>query len=134
MEKKRGFLRVYLILALVMGILGLLDAILTLAKVNITYYGEIIALIAFIFFWFNFTALIFFIYQRLEKITWVLPIYHIAIYILFTIIAVILFVRGLTESINLSLMAGAGILAAAFEIGFSLHLLMKFAKPTSKKQ
>ncbi|MBU1111971.1 MAG: hypothetical protein ABIG93_02730 [archaeon] len=134
MEKKRGFLRVYLIVALMMGILGLLDSILTLAKLNLAYYGETLALIAFLFFWFNLTTLIFFIYQRLEKITYVLPVYHMAIYILFTIIAVILFIRGLTENLNLSIMVGAGILAAIFEIGFSVHLLMKFSNYASKTQ
>lgn len=135
MEKKRGFLRVYLIIALIMGILGLFDSIFALTKVSITYYPEIVALLVFVFFWFNLTALIFFIYQRLEKITYVLPIYHIAIYILFTALGILLYAKGLVDAVDLSLMSSAGILAALFEIGFSVYLLMRFGvSPIAKKQ
>ena len=70
-EKKLKFLRIYLILTLVFGVIGLSDSILSLLKISSLTYSIILGTLAFVFFFFNIFALVHIMQEKLEKITWV---------------------------------------------------------------
>jgi len=128
-EKRPGkevFLKVYLIIALVIGIIGLTDGLLSFLNLNLIIYAFILSLISLIFFIFNIFALFHFIHERLEKITFVLPIYHIITYICFFSLGITLSIMNLFSNWVVILLKIIVILTASFEILFSLYLLKKF--------
>ena len=125
-EKKLKFLRIYLILTLVFGVIGLSDSILSLLKISSLTYSIILGTLAFVFFFFNIFALVHIMQEKLEKITWVLPTYHILTTILFTILGIILSLAGLLNQIAIFLLIIIGLLSSIFEIGFSVYLLKRF--------
>ena len=125
-EKKLKFLRIYLILTLVFGVIGLSDSILSLLKISSLTYSIILGTLSFVFFFFNIFALVHIMQEKLEKITWVLPTYHILTTILFTILGIILSLAGLLNQIAIFLLIIIGLLSSIFEIGFSVYLLKRF--------
>jgi len=127
MNNKRFDLRFYLYSVLVIGILSLLGSILSLLGVNVpTYVSLLFGAVFFVFFWYNLTMLFYFIYRSYEKITLVLPIFHIAISIIFPVVSIIIFFKWVSLDNGLLLMIILNILIAAFEIFFSVLLLSRF--------
>ena len=125
-EKKLRFLRIYLIITLAFGVIGISDSLLSLFNASSIVYGIIIGLLAFLFFFFNIFALVHFMQDKLEKITWVLPIYHLLTAIFLTIIGVSLALAGLLNSGVVFFFGILSSLTSIFEILFSLHLLKRF--------
>ena len=125
MEQKKGFLRFYLIIALLIGIIGLIDTILTLLNFNNQIYDYIILSITIFFFFFNILTLPIFHYHNVEKMAYILPIYHLSTYILFSLLGIILVLSNKNISwINISLIV-ISFLAALFEILFSIFLIIR---------
>ena len=125
MKLKRSFLRWYLVLALAFGILGLLDSLLTFFDVVNNVYVAVVVLLSAAFFLYNIVVIPVFHAHRVERIAYVLPIYHICTFLLF-------FGFGfLTKALNIlvdwlwMVVVGAGLLSAVFEVGFALYLMKK---------
>ncbi|MFH1682732.1 MAG: hypothetical protein ABIA37_02960 [Candidatus Woesearchaeota archaeon] len=126
MARKKRFLGIYLWIALVFGIIGLLDGLTSLFGFNLVLYEAIISILALLFFFFNIFAWAHFIQDRLEKITWVLPIYHLVGYVTFFIIGLVLSWKGMLSGGVTSSLSIISMLTSSFEILFSLYLLKKF--------
>ena len=125
-EKKLKFLRIYLIIALAFGVIGISDSLLSLLKFSSTIYTIIVGLLAFLFFFFNIFAWVHITQAKLEKITWVLPIYHLLTAVLFTIFGIIFSLAGLLTTGIIVLLGIIGILTSIFEVLFSFYLLKRF--------
>ncbi|MFH1276050.1 MAG: hypothetical protein ABIH82_02985 [Candidatus Woesearchaeota archaeon] len=124
MEKKR-FLRIYLILIIALGILSIVDYLLTTFTVTTNIYFVTISFLFLLFFLFNILVIPILTYQRQKKITYVLPIYHIIKYIsLFLLGAVIKFLQ-ITWSNLWIIIISLGIGLALLEIIFALYLMKK---------
>ncbi|HIG93052.1 MAG: hypothetical protein QT02_C0011G0013 [archaeon GW2011_AR9] len=80
---KKGFLQVYLLLAIVFGLLGISDASLTYFEMSSTLYSMLIISASILFFLFNVIAIAVFHYHRVDKIAYVLPVYHIVTFVMF---------------------------------------------------
>ena len=126
MKKKRGFLKTYLLLALIFGLYGLLDSLLIFFDVVTNIYVYIAFTLPLLFFVFSVLAIPIFHYQRLERIVYVLPIYHIISYGVFFAFAFILSFFWLVHGWIWILMIILGFLTSIFEIWFSYYLLQKF--------
>lgn len=114
-------------LALVFGVIGLADGLVSLLNLSLMeYYGWVISVIAFLFFFFNIFALVYFKQERLEKITWVLPIYHIASYILFFGLGIFLGLAGLFLGGVVGILGVIGVVTSVLEIIFCVYLLRRF--------
>ena len=133
MKPRRWFLRIYLILALIFGLLGLSDSILSLLEVSSAIYSLIMVLVPFLFFFFNIIAIPTFHHHRAEKIAFVLPIYHIVTYILFIGLAFVLFSMDNIHKLVETGIITIGLLTSAFEIGFSIYLLKRFGLFTRER-
>jgi len=125
-KSKEKFLRIYLIIAFGFGFIGLADSLLSLFGFSSIIYGLMVGILAFLFFFFNIFAWVHFMHEKLEKITWVLPIYHIGSYVLFFILGIVLAVIGLLNGGVLTFLSVLGMLTSGFEILFSLYLLKRF--------
>jgi hypothetical protein len=120
------FLGVYLIIAFAFGIIGLADGLLSLIGFSSIVYASIIIPLAILFFFFNIFTLVHFIQGKLAKITWVLPIYHLATYVLFFIIGLTLSIQGSLFDWVVILLGITAILTSIFEIAFSFYLFRRF--------
>ena len=125
-EKKLGFFKIYLIIALAFGVIGLSDSLLSLFQISSTIYEIVVGILAFLFFFFNIFALVHIMQDKLEKITWILPLYHLLSAILFTFVGIILSLKGLLTNGVLLSFGIIGILTSVFEVLFSLYLLKRF--------
>jgi len=127
MERKRGFLKVYLFIALILGIIGFIDTLLNIFDFKVDIYLFIISMISLLFFFFNIIAIpIFHRYQE-EKIAYVLPLYHLISYLVFLILGIVLISLGLAAASWLGIVTIIiGFLTSFFEIGFSAYLLKRF--------
>ena len=126
MRPRTRFFKNYLYIALLFGILGLTDTILSvlLSSTN-QIYAYIIGAAAFLFFFFNLAAIVIFKYSRAERIAYILPVYHLISYLFFFMVGLVLLLAGQTpEWLRLFLII-LGIIASIFEIGFSFYLLKK---------
>ena len=126
MENKKRFLQVYLIIALLFGVLGVIDALLNFFGSYPPTYGLIIAGFAFVFFIYNLFALVHFMQDKLEKITLVLPIYHLVSYFVFFMLGLVLVIMGVLGGLVLWGLNIIGLLASLFEIVFAGYLLRRF--------
>ena len=126
MENKKRFLQVYLIIALLFGILGVIDASLNFFGSYSPMYGLIIAGFAFVFFIYNLFVLVHFMQDKLEKITLVLPIYYLVSYFVFFMLGLILVITGVLGGMVLWGLNIIGLLASLFEIVFAGYLLRRF--------
>lgn len=125
MHSRTGFLRAYLIIALLMGFLGLLDNIFALVNVTPALYQDIVVTILFLFFFFNLYSIIIFRRHKVERIAYVLPIYHLLSYALFVSFGItVIFVAATPEWLATALI-GLGFASSLFEIVFSAYLLTK---------
>ncbi|MBI2146248.1 hypothetical protein HYU22_02830 [Candidatus Woesearchaeota archaeon] len=128
MPSSSTFLRVYLYLTLIFGIIGLVDNIFTFLNFMPPMYVLSILGITVLFFIFNITTIPLFMHQRVPRIAFVLPVYHVLSFLVFFGIGVALFVFELAgEKIWVWGLIGLGFLASLFEIIFSLYLLRKFS-------
>lgn len=125
MEQKRGFLKVYLILAIILAVVSIIDGILTWLKFENRIYGFILLAVAGLFFLFNIVAIPIFHHQRLKKIAYVLPIYYIVSYIIFFGVGVYLFFRPYQPFWLNPVVMVINYLMALFEIVFSVYLWRK---------
>ncbi len=127
MEKKgRQFLGIYLLLAFVFGVLGLVDSSFSLFNFGSSNIYEFIVLfLGFAFLFFNIFAIIHFINNKLEKITLALPIYHILSYGILLFFGFVIGLYGLSNGMLFSLSL-VGMLTSGFEIVFSIYLLKRF--------
>ena len=126
MKKKKGFLKTYLLLALIFGLYGLLDSVLTFFNVLNNIYVYLAFILPFLFFVFSIIAIPIFHHQRLERIVYVLPIYHILSYLIFFAFAFILSFFWLVHGWIWILIIILGFLTSIFEIWFSYYLLKRF--------
>lgn len=126
MAGKKRFLGTYLLIALVFGVIGLLNSLSSLFGFSTLIYEAAVSVLALVFFFFNIFAWAHFIQDRLERITWVLPIYHLAGYVAFFIIGLVLSWKGMLATWTVFSLNLAGMLTSTFEILFSFYLLKRF--------
>ncbi len=126
MKKKRGLLKTYLLLALAFGLFGLLDALLTFFDVVTNVYVYLAFVLPFLFFVFSIVVIPIFHHHRLERIVYVLPIYHIISYGIFFAFAFILSFFWLVYGWIWVAMLLIGFITSILEIGFSYYLLKRF--------
>lgn len=134
MEKKRGFIKAYLIIALIFGVVGLIDTSLTFLKLDSLIYASIMGMIVILFFLFNLLSLFLLIRYQAEGIYFILPIYHLLLYsALFALSFLVSIVESLAN-FSWSVFIAIGYLTALFEISFSLYLLkrIKVALPANE--
>lgn len=126
MRPRSGFLRFYLYCTIIIGLLGLTDALLTFLKRTPLLYVRIVTLVLFLFVFFNILSIALFRRQNLERIVYVLPIYHIASYVLFLSLGLYLTFTAIIP-IGLSfVLMGLQAVSSLFEFSFSIYLLQKF--------
>jgi len=125
-EPKLGFLRWYLLSVLIVGLLGLVDAVLTFLKRNPPLYVKVVTSLLFLFFFFNIFSIAIFRRQRLERMVYVLPLYNIISYILFLSLGVLLTILGTIPAGASFVFIGLQMASALFEAGFSIYLLRRF--------
>ncbi len=137
MKHNKTFLHVYLMIALVFGFISFADntftflsntfnSTFTFLSFNNEIYTMVLVGLSFLFFFFNLTSIVVFKYQRVERIAYVLPIYHILNNLLFLGVGLIL---NILNTISDAVWTGviiAGIICSLFEIGFSSYLLKRF--------
>ena len=119
------FLRTYLFSVIIIGLIGLADAMLTYMKIAPPLYVKIVPLLLFLFFFFNIFSIAIFRRHPLERIVYILPIYHIITYIIFLSLGLYLIIRGtIPDWLSLALI-GMQVVSSLFELSFSLYLLRK---------
>ena len=126
MRPRLGFLRFYLYCTLIIGLLGLTDALLTFLKITPLLYVRIVTLVLFLFVFFNILSIALFRRQNLEIIVYVLPIYHIASYVLFLSLGLYLAFTAIIPLWLSFVLIGLQVVSSLFELGFSIYLLQKF--------
>lgn len=122
---KRGFLQAYLITTLIFGILGFIDNIFAAANFTFALYNKIVTILLFLFFFFNIFAIAFFIYQKIERLAYILPIYHLVSSLLFLGIGFWIANKQFSPDFWIALIV-LGTILSLFEIIFSVYLLRKF--------
>lgn len=131
MPEKRGFLKFYLLLAILIGIFGIVDNSLIFLKLASETYITMVSLLLFFYFFFNILAILVFYHQKQEPINYVLPLYHMITAIIFSIVGI--YFSAPTFFILVSLLV-IGYLTSLFEIGFGACLVKKFGLiPTKQK-
>ncbi len=126
MRPRLGFLHFYLYCTLIIGLLGLTDALLTFLKITPLLYVRIVTLVLFLFVFFNILSIALFRRQNLEIIVYVLPIYHIASYVLFLSLGLYLAFTAIIPLWLSFVLIGLQVVSSLFELGFSIYLLQKF--------
>ena len=121
MEKKR-FLQIYLVLVIIFGLLGLVDNLLGVEGTAPKVYSYLMLLLTLLFFLFNILAIAIFHHDRVQRLAYVLPIYHIITFVLFTGMSTVL-VKWISE-LWMGLI-GLGFLTSLFEILFGFYVLAK---------
>ncbi len=124
MAEKKGFLLVYLFLAGLAGLFGIIDNSLVFFESAGRMYLSAVSLALLFYFCFNLLAIVVFYRQRQEPLAYVLPLYHLLTIILFSLIG-LYFASGTSFFVRVSLLI-IGYLTSLFEIGFSAYLLKKF--------
>ena len=120
------FLRTYLFSVIVIGLIGLADALLTLLKISSPLYVRIVTLVLFLFVFFNVFSMAVFRRHQLSRIVYVLPIYHIASYVLFLSLGLYFSITQVIPSWVSWTLIGLQIVSSLFELSFSIYLLKKF--------
>ena len=123
MKTKRWFLKTYLIAALAYGLLGLIDSGFVIFRFQSTAFTRVLFSISFLFFFLSIAAIAFFGHHRVQRIAYVLPIYHLVSYLFFIVLGFILAsMETFQKWVWLSLLI-IGILTSLFEIIFSVYLM-----------
>jgi len=121
------FLRTYLFSVIIIGLIGLTDAVLTFLKITPALYTRIVPLLLFLFFFFNIFSIAIFRRHPLERIVYILPIYHIITYIIFLSLGLYLIISGIIPDWLSLALIGMQVVSSLFELSFSVYLLKKFA-------
>lgn len=125
MKTKKEFLKVYLIIALIYGILGLIDGSFIFFNFTNNLFSLILAFLSFIFFFFNIISLIIFRHHYVPKLAYVLPIYHLITYCLFFGVGFYLFFKPDFYDLTWIPLMITGIVFSLLEIMFCIYLLKK---------
>ena len=125
MKPKRGFLRWYLFLTLAFGMLGLLDSLATFFDVVNNVYVYVVVILSIFFFLYNILVIPIFHAHHVERIAYVLPIYHLFSFLLFFGFGLLTTSARLLFDWLWMVVVGAGFLSAIFEIVFSAYLMKK---------
>jgi len=125
MRRILGFLKTYLVVSLIFGMVDLADNILTFLKFNDSWYAVAISIFFFLFFFFNILSLIIFRYHRVPRIAYVLPFYYLVSYVLFILIALSLTLLTVLPPWLVPATVVLGVITSLFEMGFSIYLLQK---------
>ena len=125
MKSGLGFLHTYLYAVMAIALLGLTDATLRLLKMTPMLYARIVPLVLFLFFFFNIFTLAIFRRHNLQRIVYVLPLYHIISYILFLSLGLYLTITGYNPVWLSFALIGIQTASSLFELGFSMYLLIK---------
>ena len=125
MKSGLGFLHIYLYAVLTIALLGLTDATLHFLKMTPFLYARIVPLLLFLFFFFNIFTLAIFRRHNLQRIVYVLPLYHIISYILFLSLGLYLTITGYNPVWLSFALIGIQTASSLFELGFSMYLLIK---------
>jgi len=131
MEKK-GFAKLYLMVALCFALLGLLDIIFTLVKLEAVIFKSALGILAVVFFFFNITALPLLHHFKAERIYYLLPIYYLISYTLMTITGIIIGWFNLALNSLWVILIVVGALSSLFELIFSIYLLKKIVAEENK--
>ncbi len=128
MAHPNHFLRVYLYVALIFGLLGIADNLMAWLTVTApSLYIYAIVILSLLFFIFNIITIPIFLHQRVPKIALVLPIYHVVTFLLFSSVSIILIILHLVgNQLWTSVILSIGLIASIFEAVFSIYLLQKF--------
>lgn len=137
MEKQNTLFKTYYILAIIYSLFGIIDATLfraiTIPSIMKIIWVILVGILSTVVFVMSIVVLIFFIKDKLPKITLVVPIFHlIAVPLLFIIgmiWGVMLVMQGITDPtaiVTPMWLIGFGIITSLFELGFSIYVLQKF--------
>lgn len=130
MPEKREFLRVYLILALLIGILAFANNILRLFKFTPKIYIAITSVLFFLFFLVSIIAIPLFVHHHVGGVVYILPIYYLVVYLFFSLLGLVLSFLPVLASRAELILTIAGFLTAVFQIVFAAYVLEK-VKPTA---
>ena len=125
MKSGLGFLHTYLYAVMAIALLGLTDATLRLLKMTPMLYARIVPLGLFLFFFFNIFSIAIFRRHNLQRIVFVLPLYHIISYIVFLSLGLYLTITGYNPVWLSFALIGIQTASSLFELGFSMYLLIK---------
>ncbi len=126
MQEKRGYLKFYLYIAMFFGIISLIDNFLVIFDVINNIYVMLLMFITHTFFFLNIITIPLFYYFRINKIAYILPIYHLLTYILFFSVGFFLNTAGIVLQGTWMILIGISILSSIFEISIAIYLLKKF--------
>ncbi len=125
MERLQKFLRTYLIIAILYALLGVLDSILQLIKYVTPMYTGLLSFMTFLFFLFNIVALVVLYKSNQERITLVLPVYHLALFLFFFLFGIVTASLAIKENLFFGI-AIFGLISSLAELGFGYYVLRKF--------
>ena len=122
MKEKRGFLKVYLYLALIFGVIHFVDSILTWTNVP-NAINWIISILTIFFFIFNFVTISFFHHHNVLNIHHYLPKIYIFNYALMFILSLTFIFTEITPIITGIILFILNLTIALFLIIFSTYLI-----------
>ena len=125
MEHKKGFLRIYLFIALLFGLLNLTDHLLQAFQMQNTAYVQVLLLVSILFFFFNILAISIFSHHRVPGIAHILPLFHLLAFLFFFFVRITMQLWELLSSKIALILLLVGFAAATFEIVFSIYLMVK---------
>ena len=125
MKPRMRFLQIYLIIALMIGFLGLLDNLFALISFTHPIYQSIVVAILFLFFFFNIFSLAIFWHHRVPRAAYVLPVYHLLSYLLLVSIGGVIAYLSAIPELGRNIILAGGFLSSLFEVAFSSYLLYK---------
>ncbi len=123
MEQKKGFVRVYVIIAIFYGLLGLADGLLVLFSTPGKVYVSILSLVALFFFLFNIIALAWFHHHHVHSIAHYFPLYHIISYGFFQVTGLWISLGNNVGMEGILVFLGTGL--SFLEILFGFYLLAR---------
>ena len=127
MPHKRGFVKAYLFIVILVGLLGLIDASFTYLQFSNNIYEMAILTFSILFFFFNILAIAFFHAHGTERIVYVLPIYHLLAFVLFNALGFMIISRGWFSPAVLSGTIVVEYLSSLWEITFAAYLVKRLS-------
>jgi len=124
---KLGFFRTYLYSVIIIGLIGLADAVLTFLRIHLPLYARLVSLLLFLFFFFNIFSMAVFRKTGLPRVAYILPLYYVISYVLFLSLGIYLAITAIIPSWLSLTLIGIQLASSLFEIVFSLYLLTKFS-------
>ncbi len=125
MPQKSGFLKSYLSIIILIGLLGLIDASLTYLHFTNTIYETAILIFSVLFFFFNILAIIFLHYHGTENIFYILPIYHLVTFVVFNALGLVIISHGWFSPIIFTGTVMIEFFSSLFEITFAAYLVKR---------